>query len=86
MRDVPLQRTHPQQSQFTVTYLLSGSWQMRVRIELDGGAHLLAEGDSAFFAGGVPHRWWTDDAPARLLVVKETVRPGHGMGPSLQDR
>ncbi|WOF22751.1 XRE family transcriptional regulator [Microbacterium betulae] len=52
-------------------YALSGA----VRVELDGVVHALAPGDSTFYAGGVAHRWWTlDDAPARLLVVKETVR------------
>lgn len=42
-----------------------------IRIELDGIAHDLGEGDSVYFPGGVVHRWWSlDGEPYRLLVVK----------------
>ena len=51
-------------------YVLSGT----VQVELDGETHTLAPGDSTFYAGGIAHRWWTTGGPARLLVVKETVR------------
>ncbi|GAA4770290.1 helix-turn-helix domain-containing protein [Microbacterium gilvum] len=52
-------------------YVLAGA----IRLELDGEEHALAAGDSASYAGGVQHRWWTPDGgAARLLVVKETVR------------
>jgi mannose-6-phosphate isomerase-like protein (cupin superfamily)/DNA-binding XRE family transcriptional regulator len=48
----------------------------RIRIELDGRTHDLAEGDSVYYPGGTSHRWWSlDGAPYRLLVVKSAGRP-----------
>ncbi|WP_062302289.1 helix-turn-helix domain-containing protein [Demequina subtropica] len=41
--------------------------------ELDGRAHALAEGDSVYYAGGVTHRWWSEQT-YRLLVVKQQAR------------
>lgn len=44
----------------------------RVRVELGGREQLLHPGDSAYYAGGVSHRWWSADGSAyRLLVVKQ---------------
>lgn len=49
-------------------YVLEGS----VQVDLGGQVRLLAVGESAYYAGGVPHRWWSaDGAPFRLLVVKQ---------------
>ncbi|MBP2436460.1 helix-turn-helix domain-containing protein [Microbacterium amylolyticum] len=49
-------------------YVVSGT----LHVELDGEEHRLDPGDSAYVAGGIPHRWWMLDGPARLVVVKET--------------
>lgn len=46
---------------------------LRVELGSAGGAllHELATGDSIYYPGGVPHRWWSADGRAyRLLVVK----------------
>jgi transcriptional regulator with XRE-family HTH domain len=52
-------------------YVLAGE----VRVELDGTERTLHRGDSAYYAGGVTHRWWSVDGAAyRLIVVKQ----GHG--------
>ncbi|NHI16144.1 cupin domain-containing protein [Microbacterium excoecariae] len=48
-------------------YVVAGE----VAVELDGVEHRLAPGDSAYVGGGIPHRWWSHQAPARLVVVKE---------------
>jgi transcriptional regulator with XRE-family HTH domain len=49
-------------------YVISGE----VCIELDGTARRLHPGDSAYYAGGVSHRWWSvDGACYRLVVVKQ---------------
>lgn len=49
-------------------YVLSGE----VCVELDGAVSLLVPTHSAYYRGGIPHRWWSADGePYRLLVVKE---------------
>jgi transcriptional regulator with XRE-family HTH domain len=49
-------------------YVLDGG----IALELDGGVRELDAGDSAYFRGGVTHRWWSrDGASFRLLVVKQ---------------
>jgi transcriptional regulator with XRE-family HTH domain len=54
-------------------YVVEGS----IQIELDGEASSLRVGDSAYYPGGVRHRWWsTDGAPYRLIVVKQGPRGG----------
>ena len=50
-----------------------------LRVELgpagDSAVHELALGDSIYYPGGVPHRWWSGDGRAyRLLVVKGSGR------------
>ncbi len=53
-------------------YVVSGE----VRIELDGAESTLAPGDSAYYAGGVAHRWWSASGePYRLIVVKQGSAP-----------
>jgi transcriptional regulator with XRE-family HTH domain len=43
-----------------------------VRVDLGDQEVLLAAGDSAYYAGGVAHRWWSATGePYRLLVVKQ---------------
>lgn len=43
-----------------------------VCVELDGIARRLHPGDSAYYAGGVSHRWWSADGGCyRLIVVKQ---------------
>lgn len=38
----------------------------------DGELRILTVGDSVYFVGGTPHRWWAaDDAGYRVFVVKE---------------
>lgn len=50
--------------------VLSGN----IVVELDGEPVALAEGDSAYYKGGVVHRWWTEaGAPCSVLVVKQQV-------------
>jgi transcriptional regulator with XRE-family HTH domain len=52
-------------------YVIDGA----VLVELDGEVHALAARDSAFYPGGVVHRWWSaDGGPFRLLVVKQALR------------
>ena len=52
-------------------YVLSG----RVCVELDGKMSVLVLAESAYYRGGVEHRWWSaDDGPYRLLVVKQGPR------------
>jgi transcriptional regulator with XRE-family HTH domain len=51
-------------------YVLQGT----VRAEVDGSALTLLPGDSAYYAGGQQHRWWSDEGPYRLLVVKQSAR------------
>jgi transcriptional regulator with XRE-family HTH domain len=48
----------------------------RVTIELDGVREQLDPGDSAYYAGGVPHRWWSSDGAAYRLVVVKQGTPG----------
>lgn len=45
----------------------------RVEVDLgEHGIHVLADGDSLYYAGGTPHRWRApDSAGYRLFVVKE---------------
>lgn len=48
-----------------------------VHLDLDGAAHVLTAGESAYYGGGVSHRWWSEDGrPYRLLVVKQALRRG----------
>lgn len=50
--------------------VLSGS----IVLELDGEAVPLAQGESAYYRGGVAHRWWSETgAPCEVLVVKQQV-------------
>lgn len=43
-----------------------------VRVDLGDQEVHLRPGDSAYYAGGVPHRWWSANGdPYRLLVVKQ---------------
>ncbi|MDN4471859.1 helix-turn-helix domain-containing protein [Demequina zhanjiangensis] len=42
-----------------------------LHLELDGDVQVLGPGDAAYYAGGVAHRWWIEDAPARLIAVKQ---------------
>jgi transcriptional regulator with XRE-family HTH domain len=49
-------------------YVLEGE----VRVELAGEVRLLTPGDSAYYRGGVGHRWWSATGAAfRLLIVKQ---------------
>lgn len=49
-------------------YVIEGE----VIVELAGTARKLRPGDSAYYAGGVAHRWWSPGgARFRLLVVKQ---------------
>jgi transcriptional regulator with XRE-family HTH domain len=46
-----------------------------VCVELGGEERMLSAGDSAYYRGGVTHRWWSADGGVyRLLVVKQGVR------------
>ena len=52
-------------------YVLSGE----VCVELDGAVSLLEPSQSAYYRGGIPHRWWSASGGAyRLLVVKQGPR------------
>ncbi|HAS32601.1 MAG: XRE family transcriptional regulator [Microbacterium sp.] len=52
-------------------YVVEGT----VVLDLDGETRTLSVGDSAYYAGGVAHRWWSaDGAPYRLVVVKQGSR------------
>jgi len=52
-------------------YVLTGE----VCVELDGAVSLLVPAQSAYYRGGIPHRWWSADGdPYRLLVVKQGAR------------
>jgi transcriptional regulator with XRE-family HTH domain len=52
-------------------YVLDGE----VCIELDGAVSVLFPMQSAYYRGGVAHRWWSaDGTPYRLLVVKQGSR------------
>ncbi len=42
-----------------------------IHLELDGEVHALAEGDSAYFAGGVTHKWSADGPNVQVLIVKQ---------------
>jgi uncharacterized cupin superfamily protein len=54
-------------------YVLSGE----VCVELDGAISLLMPAQSAYYRGGVLHRWWSAGGGAyRLLVVKQGPRLG----------
>lgn len=49
-------------------YVLEGA----VRVDIDGELHDLHTGDSAYYRGGLAHRWWSADGRVvRLLVVKQ---------------
>lgn len=50
-------------------YVLQGS----VRVDLDGATRVLEATESAYYTGGVRHRWWSQTGePFRLLIVKQT--------------
>lgn len=52
-------------------YVVQGT----IHVEIDGERSTLAAGDSAYYAGGVRHRWWSaDDGDYRLVVVKQGLR------------
>ncbi len=54
-------------------YVVDGAIEIDLGPE---GRHLLAQGDSVYCDGGVPHRWRALDGRGyRLLVVKETPTP-----------
>ncbi len=42
-----------------------------LHLELDGEEQVLGVGDSAYYAGGVAHRWWVGAGTARLVTVKQ---------------
>ena len=43
----------------------------------DLGESVLVAGDSAYYVGGVHHRWWAADSGTyRLVVVKQGLRAG----------
>jgi quercetin dioxygenase-like cupin family protein len=49
-------------------YVLAGE----VCVELDGAVSLLVPAQSAYYRGGIRHRWWSAGGGAyRLLVVKQ---------------
>ena len=51
-------------------YVVAG----RICVELDGNVTGLNVGDSAYYAGGTMHRWWSaDGGPCQVLVVKQQV-------------
>lgn len=52
-------------------YVLSGE----VCVELDGAVSVLVPTHSAYYRGGIAHRWWSaDGGPYRMLVVKQGPR------------
>ncbi|MDX2376311.1 XRE family transcriptional regulator [Microbacterium sp. LRZ72] len=52
-------------------YVVEGA----ITVELDGEERALTAGDSAYYAGGVRHRWWSSwSGTYRLLVVKQGLR------------
>jgi transcriptional regulator with XRE-family HTH domain len=51
-------------------YVVSGT----VRVDLGEQELTLGTGDSAYYAGGVAHRWWSATGePYRLVVVKQGI-------------
>ena len=56
-------------------YVVEGA----IHVEIEGELSTLGAGDSAYYAGGVHHRWWsTDGGTYRLVVVKQGLRGGTG--------
>lgn len=58
-------------------YVASGFVTVELRNE---GCHRLSPGDSLYYRGGTPHRWWaseSDEPGYRLLVVKQRIHNGH---------
>ncbi len=52
-------------------YVVEGA----VFLDLDGDVRTMHVGDSAYYAGGVAHRWWSaDGAPSRRVVDKLGTR------------
>jgi transcriptional regulator with XRE-family HTH domain len=52
-------------------YVIEGA----IHVEIDGDETVLSAGDSAYYAGGVRHRWWSADLGTyRLVVVKQGLR------------
>jgi transcriptional regulator with XRE-family HTH domain len=52
-------------------YVLEGS----VQVDLDGQTRALEATESAYYTGGVRHRWWSaDGCTYRLLIVKQDPR------------
>ncbi len=48
-----------------------------MRVDLDGEERMLGPTDSAYYAGGVHHRWASASGePYRLIVVKQGPRMG----------
>tara|TARA_R110002020_G_scaffold14731_37_gene52478 strand:+ start:429 stop:1046 length:618 start_codon:yes stop_codon:yes gene_type:complete len=57
-------------------YVIEGA----INIEVEGEQSTLEAGDSAYYAGGVHHRWWSANGRTyRLVVVKQGLR-GAGAG------
>jgi transcriptional regulator with XRE-family HTH domain len=58
-----------------------------VSIDLDEGSpRILRAGDSIYFVGGTPHRWWAiDEAGYRIFVVKERPAPSLNDAPSRRE-
>jgi transcriptional regulator with XRE-family HTH domain len=63
-------------------YVLDGC----VRADIAGEVRDLRAGDSAYYRGGVAHRWWSaDGSPMRMLVVKQgPTAPHPAAGSSLR--
>ena len=54
-------------------YVVEGT----IHVEIEGEESVLVAGDSAYYAGGVHHRWWSaDSGNYRLVVVKQGLRAG----------
>ncbi len=60
----------------------------RVHVDIGGADYVLSAGESAYYGGGIPHRWWSADGSAyRLIVVKQAPPPGRRTGaPVIDDR
>lgn len=62
-------------------YVVEGT----VDVVLDGQALSLCAGESAYYAGGVAHRWSSaDGSPYRLLVVKQALGRGAALSADQQ--